>query len=111
MLAHIMETRIDNLVSSERLVEFCRRWRVAELPLFGSALRDDFRPDSDVDLLVTFTPDADWRYWDLLAMQEELTSLLGLKVDLVDRAAVETSENWIRRKHILEHAKLLYVAR
>ena len=111
MLAHIMEARIDSLVSSERLAEFCRRWRIAELSLFGSALRDDFRPDSDVDLLVTFTPGADWRYWDLLTMQEELTSLLGLKVDLVERAAVEARENWIRRKHILEHAKPIYVAR
>jgi len=106
-----MKIRIDNLISSERLAEFCRRWRVAELSLFGSALRDDFRPDSDIDLLVTFTPDADWRYWDVLAMQNELTSLLGRKVDLVERAAVEASENWIRRKHILEHAEPIYVAR
>jgi len=75
----------------------------AELCLFGSALRDDCRPDSDIDLLVTFVADAGWRARDLLRMQDELEALLGRKVDLVERAAVEENENWIRRRHILQH--------
>ncbi len=106
-----MAPRIDSLVQPERLAELCRRWSVTELSLFGSALRDDFRPDSDLDLLVTFAPDAPWSGWDFVRLQSELEALFGRKVDLAERAAVETSENWIRRKHILEHAEPIYVAR
>jgi len=97
-------------VSPDRIAEFCRRWRITELCLFGSALREDFRADSDVDLLVTFGPGAGWRIDDLLEMKEELERLLGRAVDLVERRLVESSENYIRRKHILSHVKTLYVA-
>jgi uncharacterized protein len=96
-------------IPKEQVADFCRRWRILELSLFGSALREDFRPDSDLDLLVTFAPGADWRYWDLMTMQDELQTLFRRKVDLVERRLVETSENWIRRKHILEHAEPVYV--
>ena len=110
MLPH-MATRIDSLVPPERLAELCRRWSVTELSLFGSALREDFRPDSDLDLLVTFAPDAMWSGWDLVRLQSELQALFGRKVDLAERAAVETSENWIRLRQILEEAEPIYVAR
>jgi len=106
-----MASPIDRLVSPERLHALCRRWRVAELCLFGSALRDDLRPDSDIDLLVTFAADAGWRPRDLLRMQDELEALFGRTVDLVERAAVEENENWIRRRHILQHAEPVYVGR
>lgn len=89
---------------------FCRRWKVTELSLFGSVLREDFRPDSDVDLLVTFASEARWSLFDLVRMEEELQSLLGRKVDLVERKAVERSENYIRRKSILSHLQPVYVA-
>jgi hypothetical protein len=65
------------------LVRFCRRWRIAELSLFGSVLRPDFRPDSDIDVLVTFSPDAMWSGWDLVTIEKELAALFGRKVDLV----------------------------
>jgi len=100
---------IDHLVSPDQLRELCRRWRVAELCVFGSTLRGDSRPDSDIDLLVTFAPDARWRGRDLLRLQDEFEALFGRKVDLVERAAVEESENWIRRRDILEHAEPVYV--
>jgi uncharacterized protein len=103
-----MVTRIASLLQPERLAELCRRWSITELSLFGSALRDDFRPDSDLDLLVTFEPDATWSGWDFVRLQSELEALLGRKVDLAERAAVETSENWIRRKQILEEAEPIY---
>ena len=74
---------------SEPLEQFCRRWKVAELALFGSVLRGDFRPDSDVDVLVTFAADADWSIFDLISMEDELSAVLGRKVDLVERRAVE----------------------
>ena len=98
-------------IPDDRLGDFFRRWRIAELRVFGSALRDDFRPDSDLDLLVRFAPDADWSLLDHVAMEEELTSLAGRKVDLVSERALERSSNiarssnWIRRKAILESAE------
>lgn len=66
---------------TERLGDFCRRWKIAELRVFGSALREDFRPDSDLDLLVRFSPDADWSLTDHVAMEEELSGIVGRKVD------------------------------
>lgn len=83
------------------LENFCRRWKVAQLRLFGSALREDFRPDSDLDFLVTFSAGADWSLLDHVAMEEELSAILGRKVDLVSRRAIERSANWIRRETIL----------
>ena len=93
-----------------RLVAFCDRWRVASLELFGSVMRDDFRPDSDVDVLVSFQPDANWGLLDHAAMEEELATLLGRRVDLLSRRAVERSANPIRRASILESAVPLFVA-
>jgi predicted nucleotidyltransferase len=94
----------------ERLAAFCERWAVAELALFGSVLRDDFRPDSDVDVLVAFAPGARHGLFDLVEMEEELAGLLGRRVDLVTRRAVEESDNWIRRRAILDSALALPVA-
>jgi predicted nucleotidyltransferase len=97
-------------IPEDRIADFCRRWRITELALFGSALRDDFRPESDVDVLVTFASEAGWRYSDLIDMKEELEAIFGREVDLVERRLVETSENYIRRRHILTHLKTIYVA-
>lgn len=90
---------------------FCQKWQVTELALFGSALRDDFRTNSDVDLLVSFAKDATWSLFDLVTMEDELSTLLGREVDLVERSALEHSENYIRRRHILASAEPFYVAR
>ena len=98
-------------IPTERLEEFCRRWQIAELRVFGSALRDDFRQDSDLDLLVRFTPDADWSLMDHVAMEEELAGIAGRKVDLVSQRAIERSSNWIRRKAILESAEPYFAPR
>jgi len=98
-------------VNQERIAEFCRRHRIERLSVFGSALREDFRPDSDVDVLVTFEAEARWGFFDLLRMQEELKGILGRPVDLVERESVERSENYIRRRHILQAEEPIYVAR
>jgi len=98
-------------IDREKISDFCRRWKITELALFGSVLRDDFRPGSDIDLLVTFAPDAKWTLFDHVTMEEELSGILGRKVDLVSRRAIERSRNWIRRKAILETAEPFYVAR
>ncbi len=95
----------------DKIQEFCRRWRITELALFGSVLRDDFRPDSDVDVMVSFAPEARWSLLDLMEMQSELEAALGRKVDLVERCAIELSENYIRRRHILASVEPVYVAR
>ncbi len=94
----------------DEIAAFCRRWQVVELALFGSALRDDFGPDSDIDLLVSFDPDARPTLFDVVRMQEELSRVLGRKVDLVTRRAVETSRNYIRRRAILGSAQVVYAA-
>ena len=98
-------------IDRDTIADFCRRWKISELALFGSVLRDDFRPDSDVDVLVTFAPEADWSLFDHVDMQEELSGILGRKVDLVSRRAIERSANWIRRRAILSTAEPYYVAR
>ncbi len=94
----------------EQLAALCRRWRITELGLFGSVLREDFGPESDIDVLVTFAPGARWSLFDLVTLQQELQAILGREVDVVERQAVERSENYIRRRHILESVEPLYVA-
>ncbi|MBM4019734.1 MAG: nucleotidyltransferase family protein [Planctomycetes bacterium] len=91
------------------LAEFCRRWKVVELALFGSVLRDDFRPDSDVDVLVTFAEGARWTLFDMVDMRDELSRVLGRPVDLVSRRGVQRSRNHLRRQAILSSAETIYV--
>lgn len=97
-------------IPSERLSDFCRRWKIAELALFGSALRTDFRPESDLDMLVTFEAGAGWSLLDHVRMQDELAHLFGRNVDLVSRKGIERSRNYIRRKAILESTEVIYGA-
>lgn len=92
----------------EQIAEFCRRWNVTEFALFGSVLRDDFRPDSDVDVLVTFAPEARISLFDFPDMKEELETIFARKVDLISRRGVEQSRNPIRKKAILESARVVY---
>ncbi len=89
---------------------FCRRHHIHRLALFGSVLRDDFRPDSDVDVLVDFEEGVELGLLEIVAIQDELSEILGRPVDLVERKAVERSENYIRRRHILDTAETVYVA-
>lgn len=98
-------------VSQEELAGFCRRWEIAELSLFGSALRDeDFGPDSDMDFLVQFAESARPSLFDLVRMKDELEALVGREVDLVTKAAVEASRNRVRRQSILDSAHPLFAA-
>jgi len=97
-------------VDKRRLNALCRRWRIVELALFGSYLRGNDTPESDVDLLVTFDPEAGWSLYDFVELQEELSSLLERKVDLVSRRGLERSRNPIRPKEILSTAKVIYAA-
>jgi len=97
-------------VPRRKLAAFCRRYRIQKLAFFGSILRDDFKPTSDVDVLVEFekgyTPGLAF-----FAMPEELKKILGRDVDLLTYQGVKSSRNPIRRKAILDSAKVYYVAR
>ncbi len=101
-------------LSAEKIADFCRRWRITELAVFGSAVRTDFRPagpnPSDLDILVTFEPSARWTLLDEVRMQRELEAIVGRRVDLLSRRAVESSHNPFRRREILESARTLYAA-
>lgn len=97
-------------VDLDALRDFCRRWDVTELALFGSVLRPDFRPESDVDILVRWAPDAGWGLLDHARMEEELEQIFGRKVDLLSRRALEASSNWLLRHSILNGAEVIYGA-
>ena len=98
-------------IPKAKIAEFCKRWDVSELAIFGSALRADFRPDSDVDVLVSFAPEAKVSLFDMVHMQDELNQIFGRDVDLISKRGVEDSRNYLRRKAILESAQVIYVAR
>lgn len=92
-------------IPSAQVAELSQRWQIAELSLFGSVLRDDFRPDSDVDVLVRFRPGAPWNLFDFITLQEELSRVFGKPVDLVEEAALR---NPFRRHAILTSRRVIY---
>ena len=96
-------------VDEAHLDAFCRQWKIVKLELFGSMLVDPFRAQ-DVDLLVTFAEDARWGLFEHERMQNELAGLLGQRVDLISRRAIEASRNALRRNAILSSAVPVYVA-
>jgi uncharacterized protein len=98
-------------LQSEDLKAFCRRWSITELAVFGSILGDDFRPDSDVDLLVSFSDDAAWDLIDFLRMQDEASAILGRSVDLVSRRGMEEEANRIVSGEVLRTAEPIYATR
>jgi predicted nucleotidyltransferase len=95
-------------LSKAKVAAFCQRWKISEFSLFGSVVREDFRPDSDVDVLVSFQHEANWSLWDLIEMTEELEKMFGRKVDLVEKEALR---NPYRRHSILNGREIFYVAR
>jgi predicted nucleotidyltransferase len=95
-------------IPMDKIRDFCRRWKIVEFALFGSVLREDFRPDSDVDVLVTFAPDAEWDYWvGWPEMIDELEAMFGRKVDFVEKEALR---NPYRRHEILRTHQVVYAA-
>jgi predicted nucleotidyltransferase len=99
--------RID--LPMDQIAAFCQRWHVSEFALFGSVLRDDFGPDSDIDVLVKLASEA-----DLLAdreeMRDELQALFDRPVDVVYRWVIEHDMNYLIRKSILNSARVVYAA-
>jgi uncharacterized protein len=91
----------------EQIEAFCRKHEISEMALFGSVLRDDFRPESDIDVLVSFSPAANHSLLDHLHMERELAGLLGRSVDMVEKEAVE---NPFVRRQIRSNLALIYAA-
>lgn len=107
-IASLEPARVGVPLPMDRIAEFCRKWNVIEFALFGSVLRDDFRPESDVDVLVTFHTTARPSLFDLGGMALELEGLLQRRVDLLERRGLEQSDNPYLRPEILRTARVIY---
>ena len=98
-----------------QLMEFCQKWQIAELAVFGSILRDDFRDDgddpSDIDLLYSFSESSSHSLFDVIEIQEELEHFCHKKIDFISKKGIERSRNWLRRREILNSGMILYVQR
>jgi len=92
-------------IPRKEIAVFCQRWKVTEFSLFGSVLRDDFRPDSDVDVLVTFSEGARISLFDLVQMKLELEEIFHRPVDVIEKDALE---NPFRKREILRTAQVIY---
>ncbi len=97
------QAKID--IPKEKIEDFCKRWKIAEFSIFGSALRDDFSPKSDVDVLISFEPDIPWSLFDWVDMIEELRGIIGREVDLVEKSGLR---NPFRRHEILRNRQVIY---
>ena len=105
MIAHGID------LDSEGIRAFCKKWKIKELCVFGSILRDDFRPDSDIDFLVRFEEldeEDEWDLFDVIHMQEELEGIVGRKVDFVDRSGIEENSNRFLRDGVLSNVEPVY---
>lgn len=105
-----MAVDASRFVDSGKLRAFCERWKIDEILVYGSVARGEDRPDSDIDLLVTFTPDAEWTLLDHVRLEEELSELMGRQVDMQTKRAIQESRNALRREMILSEAEPFYAA-
>jgi hypothetical protein len=92
------------------IVAFCNKWQVKTFSLFGSALRADFSPESDVDVLLSFLPTSQWSLFDQVEMIEDLEAIFKRNVDLITQKGLERSTNAARQKRILESARVIHAA-
>ncbi len=98
----------NNIVMPEAWInDFCQRWKIKELSIFGSALHDGFGPASDIDILVSFREEAAWGLFEFLDMKDELEKFLGRKVDFVEKEAIR---NPFRRNEISRNHEVIYAA-
>jgi predicted nucleotidyltransferase len=109
ILAMVRQVPARIPIPEDKIENFCRKWGIKTFELFGSVLRDDFDSGhSDVDVMVTLSPDRRYTLFDIVHMEEELAGLFGRPVHLTERSTVEKSENYIRRESILSEAQLVY---
>ena len=98
-------------VSEKELSDFCSRWNIREMALFGSVLREDFHDKSDIDVLIVFAPGARQGLLTLAKIKHELESLVNHPIDIAVKASIQNSDNWIRRQEILSTAQTIYEQR
>lgn len=103
-------TSIQIHIPSDAIFSFCEKWKVTEFALFGSVVREDFGPNSDIDVLLTFQETTTWSLLDISAMQLDLEAIFGRRVDILTRRGVERSRNPYRKKAILESAQIIHAA-
>lgn len=100
------------LQTTEKTIHnFCQKWQITDLSVFGSILTERFNQNSNVDILVKFAMEAKIYLFDLDNIESELKLILGRDVDVVSKKAIQLSHNWIRRQNILDSAQVLYVTR
>jgi predicted nucleotidyltransferase len=97
--------RLSISLDLEKIKDFCRRWKISEFSLFGSVLREDFGPESDVDVLISFEPEIPWSLFDWMDMTEELQEILGREVNVVEKSGLR---NPFRRHAILTTRRVIY---
>ncbi|MDD2920935.1 MAG: nucleotidyltransferase family protein [Anaerolineales bacterium] len=95
-------------IPQDDIVRFCKRWQIREFALFGSSARADFKPESDVDVLVSFAEKANWGLFDHVQIRLELETIFNRKVDLVTRRALEQTQNFLLRENILRDVKIIF---
>lgn len=104
-----MEPKI--FIDREKIEAFCKKWSIIEFSLFGSVLTEEFRSDSDVDVMVEFVEEAPWTLLDMVDMENELKTIFNRNVDLLTRSSVVQSENYLMRRSILAGTRNFYAAR
>ncbi|MBI4357410.1 MAG: nucleotidyltransferase domain-containing protein [Gammaproteobacteria bacterium] len=109
-MVHELNWPVSNLsIPGQKVIQFCKKWHIIELALFGSILRHDFGPKSDIDVLVVFESRFKRDLFMHVKMQDELSRIVGRPVDLVSRKGIEKSQNLFKEKEILGKAKTIYV--
>ena len=98
-------------IKPDRLKDICQQWKIIELALFGSVLRDDFDAQSDIDILISFDESITITFFDLDTLEEQLSMLFHRPVDIVTKKAVQQSHNWIRKQNILDNSQVIYEQR
>jgi uncharacterized protein len=104
----MLKANID--IKNGEIEKFCKKWGIKEFSIFGSALRDDFKPESDIDIVIDFDENKVYSLSECIQMESELKVIFNHKVDLIWKRSIVNSENYIRRKHILDSVEVLYVA-
>jgi uncharacterized protein len=99
---------VQILIPQKHISDFCRRWKIVRLEIFGSATREDFNPKSDIDLLVEYDPDFHRTLVDMDQMQEEIEDIFQRKVDLISKRSIQQSPNPYKRKNILDNSIVIY---
>jgi len=89
----------------QHLIDFCQKWKIIRLAFFGSVLRDDFNPNSDVDIMVAFDPDSKWSLLDVIEMKHELEDIFKRDVDILEEGTIR---NPIKRRCIYENLEVIY---